>query len=59
MVVEASEKSGTLITVNFALEQGKDVFAVPGSIFKETSKGTNKLIIEGADVFTKVEDLLI
>lgn len=59
LVVEASEKSGTLITVGFALEQGKEIFAVPGSIYKDTSKGTNKLIIEGANVFTSTQDLLI
>ena len=59
LIVEAAERSGTLITVDFAIEQGKEVFAVPGNINSETSKGTNNLIIEGANVFTKVQDLLI
>ena len=58
LVVEAKEKSGTLITVGYALEQGKDVFAVPGNIYNDNSKGTNNLIAEGARVFTKIEDLL-
>jgi DNA processing protein len=57
VIVEAGEKSGTLITANAALEQGKDIFAVPGSIFSEHSKGTNKLIKDGAYPFTSMEDL--
>lgn len=48
LVTEAKLKSGTLITTELALEQGKDVFVVPGNIFSEQSKGTNKLIKEGA-----------
>ncbi|MEG0472822.1 MAG: DNA-processing protein DprA [Solibacillus sp.] len=48
IVTEAALKSGTLITTELALEQGKDVFAVPGLITSEQSKGTNKLIKEGA-----------
>ena len=48
VVVEAKEKSGTLITVEMALEQGKDVFVVPGRITDELSKGCNKLLWEGA-----------
>ena len=58
LVVEASEKSGSLITVDFALEQGKEVFAVPGNIYSKNSKGTNKLISEGASIFIDVEYLL-
>ena len=57
IVVEAKENSGTMITVNYALEQGKDVFAVPGNITSNNSVGTNKLIFEGANIFTKVEDI--
>ncbi len=57
IVVEAKEKSGSLITVEFALEQGKDVFAVPGNINSENSKGTNNLIKEGAYVFSSIDDI--
>lgn len=48
IVTEAALKSGTLITTELALEQGKDVFSVPGNVFSIQSKGTNKLIKEGA-----------
>lgn len=57
VVVEASERSGSLITATYALDQGRDVFSVPGSILSETSKGTNKLIKEGAFPLTSVEDI--
>ena len=58
-VVEAGEKSGSFITVDFALEQGRDVYAVPGSITSIHSAGTNNLIKEGAIPVTKYEDVLI
>ncbi len=58
IVVEAGEKSGALITVDFALEQGKEVFAVPGSINHRTSYGTNKLIQSGAKLVSCVQDVL-
>lgn len=48
LVTEAKLKSGTMITTEHALEQGKEVFVVPGNIFSEQSKGTNQLIKEGA-----------
>lgn len=57
LVIEAKEKSGSLITVDYALEQGKDVFVVPGNITSNNSIGTNKLIKEGASIFTNVDDL--
>ncbi len=59
IVIEAKEKSGTMITVNYALDQGKTVFAVPGSIYSKESKGTNNLINEGANIFTSIEDVLM
>ncbi len=58
LVVEAGLKSGTLITVDYALEQGKDVFSIPGNINCSVSQGTNKLIKEGAKPVTCVEDIL-
>jgi len=57
LVVEAGVKSGSLITAGLALEQGKDVIVVPGSVFSEQSQGTNKLIKDGAYVFTSMEDI--
>ncbi len=58
IVVEAKEKSGTLITVDHALEQGRDVFVVPGNISSETSKGTNELIKQGAKLITDYKEVL-
>lgn len=58
LVVEASIKSGSLITANYALEQGRDVFALPCSILDPAFAGTNKLIDDGATVATKPLDLL-
>ena len=58
IVVEAKEKSGTLITVDFALEQGKDVYVVPGNINSSNSYGTNELIKQGAKIITTSEEAL-
>ena len=58
VVVEAKEKSGTLITASFAAEQGRDVFAIPGNINSIYSKGTNKLIQDGAKLVMGVEDIV-
>ncbi len=58
VVVEAMKKSGTLITANYALDQGKDVFAIPGNINSFYSLGTNALIREGAKIVTEVDDIL-
>lgn len=58
VVVEAGVKSGSLITANFALEQGKDVFAVPGDIVRSSFDGANHLIKNGAKPVFTVEDIL-
>ncbi len=58
LVIEASNKSGTRITARLATEYNRDVFAVPGSIFSDSSTGTNQLIREGATPITSVIELL-
>lgn len=57
VVVEAARNSGALITANFALEQGREVFALPGKIDSSTSLGTNELIQQGAKLLTGVKDI--
>ncbi|MBR3288684.1 MAG: DNA-processing protein DprA [Lachnospiraceae bacterium] len=58
IVVEAREKSGSLITADYALEQGKTIFACPGRVGDSLSKGTNNLIKQGAYILTSADDVL-
>lgn len=58
VIVEAGETSGALITAQFAIDQGREVFAVPGNILTPQSKGTNRLIAEGARPMLSGRDLL-
>lgn len=57
-IIEAKEKSGSLITVEWALEQGKDIFAVPGRVNDVMSAGCNRLLKAGAGVLTEASDIL-
>ena len=58
VIVEAAERSGSLITAELALNEGKDVFAVPGNITSNASRGTNELIKDGAKIVTNIFDIL-
>ncbi len=58
VVVEAAQRSGALITVDCALEQGREVFALPGKVDSLTSRGTNKLIQQGAKLVATSEDII-
>ena len=59
LVIEAKEKSGSLITADMALEQGKDVYALPGPINSRLSMGCNRLIRQGAGILLSPEELLV
>lgn len=58
IVIEANEKSGSLITVDYALEQGKDIYALPGRITDNVSCGCNKLIYQGAEMIYSIEEFV-
>lgn len=58
LVVEAKKKSGTMITTDYALEQGKELYVIPGNITSENSEGTNNLIKQGAKIVTEINDIL-
>ncbi len=58
IIVEAAMRSGSLITARFAAEQGREVFAVPGSPLDPRCEGTNRLIKDGANILTSIEDVL-
>src|SRR4029078_5063880 len=58
VLVEAARRSGSLITARMALEQGREVFAVPGSPLDPRCEGTNGLLKQGATIVTEVEDIL-
>jgi DNA processing protein len=58
VVIEAGERSGALITASFAADQGREVFAVPGTIYAPQSVGTNRLIRQGAQPYINPEELL-
>ncbi len=58
IIVEAKNRSGSLITADFALEQGKDIYAVPGRVDDVLSQGCNRLISQGAGIILSPEDLL-
>jgi DNA processing protein len=58
VVVEAGETSGALISAQFAVDQGREVFAVPGNIYAPQSRGTNRLIVSGARPFLSAQDML-
>ncbi|MGL6202323.1 MAG: DNA-processing protein DprA [Lachnospiraceae bacterium] len=58
IVIEAKEKSGSLITADMAMEQGKDVYALPGPVTSALSTGCNALIKQGAGIFLSVEDFI-
>ncbi|HYK72044.1 MAG TPA: DNA-processing protein DprA [Pseudoneobacillus sp.] len=59
LIIEAKRKSGSLITANYAVQEGREVFAIPGNIFSPFSAGTNDLIQQGAKLIMSGEDILV
>lgn len=59
IIIEASKISGSLITAEYAINQGKEVWVVPGSIYSNNSIGTNNLIKDGANVLTNISDIIL
>ncbi|MDD3156235.1 MAG: DNA-processing protein DprA [Candidatus Pacebacteria bacterium] len=59
LIIEAQERSGTLITAKFAEEQNRDIYAIPNNIFEKSSCGTNGLIKEGAKLIDSGEDIIL
>lgn len=58
LIVEAARNSGALITADFALEQGREIFAIPGKVDSSTSQGTNRLIKQGAKLIDNIEEII-
>ncbi len=58
VVIEAGKSSGALLTARWALDQGKEIFALPGPVDSDKSQGTNRLIREGAKIVTEIDDIL-
>lgn len=59
LIIEAKIKSGTLITTDYALEQGRDIYALPGPVTSKLSEGCNRLISQGAGIITGIDELLL
>ena len=59
VIIEARERSGAIITAETAIKENREVFAVPGNIFSENSRGCHKLIQEGAKLVNNIEDILV
>jgi DNA processing protein len=59
LIIEAKRKSGSLITANYAVNEGREVFSLPGSIFNPYSVGANEIIQQGAKLVTSAEDILV
>lgn len=58
LIIQAEERSGSLITAEYALQEGREVFAIPGNMFDPLSKGTNMLIQQGAKLVLNSEDII-